>query len=334
MTPRGHGATTNAVATISRLATDALHVCERGGAVRSLHRRGLTWVSFQPMPDHACGIDFAIRKLPGLGLLSGAVQGIRHEHTHEDAGDGNDDFSIHMNLSGLSVVSGRDGEVTLRDGDAMLLSYSVSRTITRPGLVHHRIVRLPRVSLAPLVRNIDDAVLRVIPRGTGTLNLLTNYVGALIDDPVIETPETRQLVIAQLCDLIAVTLGATRDAAAVAEGRGIRAARLRAIKSDIEAHLAHGDLSPAAVARRQKISHRYIRKLYESEGTSFSEFELGRRLVRAHRMLTDRLWAGRSIASIAFEAGFGDLSYFNRTFKRFYGTPPSEMRRAIDRRGI
>ncbi len=32
----------------------------------------------------------------------------------------------------------------------------------------------------------------------------------------------------------------------------------------------------------------HIRKLFESEGTSFSEFVLGRRLVRAHRMLTVR----------------------------------------------
>jgi AraC-like DNA-binding protein len=317
-----------------QFATDALHVQERGGAVRSLYQRGLTWVSFQPMPDRACGIDFVIRKLPGLGLLSGAVQGIRHEHTHEDVGNGNDDFSIHMNLSGLSIVSGRGSEVTLRDGDAVLLRYSVSRTITRPGLVHHRIVRLPRASLTPLVRNIDDAVMRPIPRGTGTLNLLTNYVGALIDDPVIVTPEMRQLIIAQLCDLIAVTLGATRDAAADAEGRGIRAARLRAIKSDIEVHLAHGDLSPAAVARRQRISDSYIRKLFAGEGTSFSEFVLVRRLVRAHRMLTDRRWGDRGIASIAFESGFGDLSYFNRTFKRFYGIPPSEIRAAIDRRDI
>ena len=316
------------------LATRALHVQERGGAVRSLYQRGLTWVSFRPMPGLACGIDLAIRKVPGLGLLSGTAQSVRHEHTHEDVSDGNDDFSIHMNLSGLSIVAGRGGEMTLRDGDAVLLSYSESRTIARPGLVHHRIVRLPRASLTPLVRNIDDAVLRSIPRGTGTLTLLTNYVGALIDDPVIETPGMRQLIVAQLCDLIAVTLGATRDAAAVAEGRGIRAARLRAIKSDIEAHLAHGDLSPAAVARRQRISDSYIRKLFEGEGTSFSEFVLVRRLVRAHRMLSDRRWADRSIASIAFEAGFGDLSYFNRTFKRFYGTTPSEIRGTIDRQGI
>jgi AraC-like DNA-binding protein len=319
---------------MTRPATDALHVLERGGAVRSLYGRGLTWVPLRPIPGLACGADIAIRQMPGLGLQSGTVWGNRHEHTHEDVVEGNDDFSIHINLSGLSLVAGRGGQITLRDGDAVLLTYSESRTITRPGPVNHRIVRLPRASLAPLVNNIDDAVVRPIPRGTGTLNLLTSYVGALIDDPVIATPEMRQLIVAQLCDLIAVTLGATRDAAVVAEGRGIRAARLRAIKSDIEDHLAHGDLSPAAVARRQRISDSYIRKLFEGEGTSFSEFVLVRRLVRAHRMLTDQRWTDRSIAQIAFEAGFGDLSYFNRTFKRFYGTPPSEIRRAIEQRDI
>ena len=308
---------------------DALHVRAQDGAVQSLHERGVTWVSFKPIPDRACGIDFTLRKLPDLGLLSGAVQGLRHEHARRDSGDGDDDFSFHMNLSGLSFVSGARGEMTLGDGDAMLLNYSVSRTISRPGLVDHRVVRLHRAALSPLVRNIDDAVLCRIPRGTGMLSLLRNYVDAVFNDPALAMPEMRQLIIAQLCDLIAVTLGATRDATAIAGGRGIRAARLRAIKSDIEAHLACNDLSPGVVARRQGVSDSYIRKLFEGEGTSFSQFVLGRRLVRAQRMLSDRRWADRSIASIAFETGFGDLSYFNRTFRRCYGNTPSEVRGAV-----
>ena len=308
-------------------STDALHVQEQGGAVQSLYRRGLTWVPLHPIPGRPCGADIAIRQMPGLGLQSGTVWGNRHEHTHADVVDGNDDFSLHMNLNGLSVVSGRGREMTLRDGDAVLLTYSESRTITRPGLVYHRIVRLPRASLTPLVPNIDDAIFRPIPRGTGALNLLMKYAGALIDDPGIVTPEISRLAASQISDLIAVILGAARDAAALAEGRGIRAARLRAVKGDIETHLVHGEVSPAAVAKRHKISESYIRKLFEDEGMSFSEFVLTRRLVRTHRMLTDRRWAARSIASIAFESGFGDLSYFNRTFKRVYGSPPSEIRR-------
>lgn len=299
--------------------------------MQSLHKRGVTWVAFEPMPDLEGGIDFAIRKLPGLGILSGTVDGIRHRHTREDD---DTDFSFHLNLSGLSAVVGRGREIILRDGDAMLLSYTESRMISRPGPVYHRVLRLPRASLAPLVRDIDDALLQAIPRGTGALTLLSHYSGALLDDPALAVPETRQLVATQLCDLIAVTLGATRDGAAIAEGRGIRAARLRAIKNDIEAHLTHADLSPSALARRQCISESYIRKLFESEGTSFSAFVLVRRLVQAHRMLTDWRREDRSIAWIAFACGFGDLSYFNRTFKRLYDATPSDIRSGAERREI
>src|SRR5436305_3535516 len=251
-------------------AVNALRVKAHGDAVRTLQDQGLTWVTFDPIPNLVCDIDFGIGKLPELGLLSGTVRGVRHVHAHHDTGDGNDDFSLHLNVSGLSTVVSRRGETALRDGDAMLLRYSTGRTISRPSLVDHRVIRLPRASLGPLVPNIDDAVLRPIPSGTGMLNLLRGYADALFDDPVLGAPDVRQLLVTQLCDLVAVTLGATRDAAAVAEGRGIRAARLRAIKTDIEANLPHGDLSPASVARRQNVSDSYIRKLFEGEETSFS----------------------------------------------------------------
>jgi AraC-like DNA-binding protein len=307
-------------------AAGALRVRAHGDAVRTLRDQGLTWVTFDPIPDLACNIDFSIRKLPELGLLSGTVRGVRHVHAHLDSGDGDDDFSFHLNVSGLSTVVSRRGETTLRDGDAMLMSYSAGRTVNRPALVDHRVIRLPRALLRPLVPGIDDAVLRPIPRGTGMLNLLRCYADALFNDAAVAAPQMRRLIVAQLCDLVAVTIGATRDAAAIAEDRGIRVARLRAIKDDIEAHLADGDLTPVVVAGRQRISDSYVRKLFESEGTSFSEFVLTRRLVRANRMLTDPRWADRTIASIAFECGFGDLSYFNRTFKRFYGVPPSDIR--------
>jgi AraC-like DNA-binding protein len=305
---------------------DAVRVEALGGAVRSLHERGLTWVSFEAMPNLACRIDFTLRKLPDLGLLSGTVEGVRHVHARRDSGDGNDDFSFHLNVGGLSVVAGRRGEAELRDGDGMLLNYSVARTISRPGLVDHRVIRLPRARLGPLVRNIDDTVLRPIPREVGMLKLLKRYVDAVFDDRALKQPDLRQVIVGHLCDLVAVTVGATRDAAAAAEGRGIRAARLRAIKGDIEAQLGRNELSTEVIARRHRISDSYIRKLFAGEGTTFSQFVLIRRLVRANRMLSDARWADRSVAWIAFEVGFGDLSYFNRTFKRLYGATTSEVR--------
>ncbi len=321
-------------ANLTETYAGAVRVRESGAGVESLYRRGLTWVSFQPLTDAACGIDFAIRKLPGLGLLSGTVHGVRHEHAIVNTHNGNDDLSLHINVCGQSIVAGRRGEFSLQDGEAVLLSYSTPRTITRPGLVDHRVIRLPRASLAPLVHNIDDLLLRAIPRGTGPLNLLTHYIGVLIDDPVLAAPEMRQLIIHQLCDLIAATLGATCDTAAVAEGRGIRAVRLRAIKNDIYANVTRDDLTPGKIAKRHNISESYIRKLFEAEGTSFSKFVQMRRLVLARRMLTDQRMANLSIAAIAFECGFGDLSYFNRSFKSLYGARPSEIRAGFTLRAL
>jgi AraC-like DNA-binding protein len=45
-------------------------------------------------------------------------------------------------------------------------------------------------------------------------------------------------------------------------------------------------------------------------------------------MLIDRRYAHLNIAQIADESGFGDVSYFNRAFRRQFGAKPSDFREA------
>ena len=90
-------------------------------------------------------------------------------------------------------------------------------------------------------------------------------------------------------------------------------------------------MTVAAIAARHGVSSRYLHKLFESEGTTFTQFILRERLDRAYRMLRDPRFVARSITSIAYDAGFGDLSYFNRTFRRHYGATPSDIRSDITR---
>ena len=106
----------------------------------------------------------------------------------------------------------------------------------------------------------------------------------------------------------------------------MRAARLKAIKDDILERIAQPGLTLADVARSQQISESYIRQLLAENRTTFTDFVLGSRLTRAHRMLVDPRYTDHSISAVAYEAGFGDLSYFNRTFRRRYGATPSEVR--------
>jgi AraC-like DNA-binding protein len=127
-------------------------------------------------------------------------------------------------------------------------------------------------------------------------------------------------------DLIALTLGASEDATALAEERTIPAIRLRAIKSDIVANLEDERLTVGAVAARHRVTPRYVHRLFEREGITYTQFVLRQRLERAYRILRDPRFAAMSISSIAYEVGFGDLSYFNRAFRRQFQCTPSEVK--------
>lgn len=107
---------------------------------------------------------------------------------------------------------------------------------------------------------------------------------------------------------------------------GVRAARLREIKSDIGGNLRQHGLSIDGVASRHGISAGYVRQLFTAEGTTFTEFVLQQRLAAAQAMLRDPHFADRSVTAIAFEAGFGDVAYFNRIFRRRFGKKPSDTR--------
>jgi AraC-like DNA-binding protein len=217
----------------------------------------------------------------------------------------------------------------LRDGDAFYATRDVTEiTVTRPTPVRFIGCRVPRGPVALLLGRLDDTPVHLVPHRTEALNLLVTYASAIADALPLATAELQRLAVSHMHDLVAATIGATRDGRAIAEGRGIAAARLRAIMTDISAHLGDGDLSVAEVARRHRLTPRYIHRLFENEDLTFSSFVLGQRLSRAHRILSDPHLSDRNISSVAFDVGFGDLSYFNRAFRRRYAATPTEIRRS------
>src|SRR4051812_14069084 len=61
----------------------------------------------------------------------------------------------------------------------------------------------------------------------------------------------------------------------------MRVAKLHAIKSDIGQNLDRSDLSIAALAARHACTSRFVQRLFEMVGTTFTEYVLAQRLVRA-----------------------------------------------------
>jgi AraC-like DNA-binding protein len=285
-----------------------------------------------PLSDGPFHADTMMRALPGLGIVFGTVANLQVTRTREhEVLDSGDDFILSMTTSGVRVVSQCGREQTLRAGDACLLSHVEPGMVTFSSLSRFIGLRLPRRTLAPLVSNLDDAVMRPVPRDTEALRLLARYITELDDGYQLATPELRRVVVTHIHDLVALVVGATGDATALAEGRGVRAARLAAIKADIIANLGRRSLTVDVVAARHRLTPRHLQRLFETEGMTFSEFVLSQRLIRAHRMLADPRFADHTISTIAFEVGFGDLSYFNRTFRRLYGAAPSDVRVAASR---
>lgn len=103
-------------------------------------------------------------------------------------------------------------------------------------------------------------------------------------------------------------------------------ARRIAILRMIDNHSADPALNAVAVARALGVTPRYVHLLLADTGRSFTHHLLQRRLETAAALLHDPQWRHRRIADIAVEAGFTDLSYFSRSFRRRYGVPPSALR--------
>jgi AraC-like DNA-binding protein len=104
--------------------------------------------------------------------------------------------------------------------------------------------------------------------------------------------------------------------------------RLAAILRIIELRSHDPDLSATTAAGLVGITPRYLHLLLKETGRSFTHHLLGRRLERVAALLRDPQWRDRKVADIAAEAGFTDLSYFNRVFRRRFGATPSGMRQA------
>jgi AraC-like DNA-binding protein len=286
----------------------------RRDALHALAERGL--VPVRPLAGHTATVELVKWRLPDLSIMSGTFAGVSHGG---DRADGDVFFGI--NVGGTGHARQDRHRVTIEPGSAVLADPRGGRfTIDRPDPNRLVGMRLPRRTLG---LGADPVTLRVVPAGTPALLLLTRYVAAM-DEHVADSlahPFARHLA-----ELIALSLRPPGTDPPPAAVPGIRAARLCAIKADIDRHLTDGSLTAAAVAARHRISTRYLHKLFADDALTFSRFLLDRRLDLAHARLRDPRFTAATVSRIASDAGFGDLSYFNRTFRRRFGRTPSDVR--------
>ncbi|UMY18637.1 acetamidase/formamidase family protein [Methylobacterium organophilum] len=120
---------------------------------------------------------------------------------------------------------------------------------------------------------------------------------------------------------------ATERASEAADASSSRVALLQRLYATIERRLGAASLSVAEIAQSEGISERYVQKLFEGSGDSFSQYLRERRLQRAWHDLVDPACGAVSISEIAYRYGFSDSAHFSRLFRERFGLPPRELRR-------
>jgi AraC-like DNA-binding protein len=219
----------------------------------------------------------------------------------------------------------RGREVVLDEGDAALVSCAEEVVaLQSPGLFLG--LHIPHADLTALLPNTENRVMRRIPRDVPALRLLVDYIGLIHAHGELSRSELQRSVVSHVHDLLALALATDADTTMPAAHAGAGAARLRAVKHDIIENLARPDLSIDVVATRHHLQARYIQRLFQRDGTTFSQFVLERRLSKAHSLLLVARRHNVNIATVAFACGFNDQSYFNRRFRQHFGLTPSDVR--------
>jgi len=188
-------------------------------------------------------------------------------------------------------------------------------------------VTVQAAALKSLVAQPEDLSGRPVRSGPA-LRLLDRYLRSLASFKEPPSSKLASTVGVHLLDLVAATLGPTAEAADIVTERGVKAAKLQAILAEVAQRFSDPNFDLNHVAAALGMSRRYVQKLLEGTGKSFTEHLAGCRLQRAFAMLTDPHHLHLAIIDIAFAVGFGDVSHFNRTFRRHFGETPSGVRAA------
>ncbi len=157
----------------------------------------------------------------------------------------------------------------------------------------------------------------------GVLTLAMDYSDLLLANEQA-AEEAGSQIASHILDLVAIGLGARRDAGEMAGKGGLRAVRLTHVLGILQRRFTEADFSAHALAADARLSERYVNELLYEAGASFSSRLLELRLRKAVDLLAQP--GHRRVSDVAFACGFNDLSYFNRCFRRRFGLTPTAAR--------
>ncbi|WP_178130733.1 AraC family transcriptional regulator [Reyranella sp. CPCC 100927] len=271
--------------------------------------------------------DFTIRCFGPV--RAGTVDRSPYEFTFRQQ----DQLSLHLIHRGTVHARQAGLDYSADPGACYVLDHTRACRTTSPQGERIRIrnIGVDPAALRGLVRRPHDATGLLHSRPT--LHLLDHYLAGLETLEAAPEPALLHSIGVHLLDLFAAVLGPTSDAREVIAARGVQAARVQTVLAAMDRHFNQPLFTVGTLAAKLGVSRRYVHRLLERTGRTFSQHVLDRRLRYAHALLSDPHVASWRIIDIAGTAGFDDISYFNRQFRARFGETPTSVRCIIARAG-
>ena len=286
------------------------------------------FMDLSPEHERAGPFDAVVESIPLADGAVNRVSGTPHHvrRTRAQIGRSSEQcYFLNLQLGSECVIEQRDRSVRLTPGQVALFasdlpfrifhppdevmnvaSFWLPRDLVEEALPGGAAPPICRVSDHPFLGPLIGAAARTLNRGARALD--AEEGGLLLES------------------LVRLSAGAATRRHAT-DPASARPALLAALLEHVESRLDDPGLSVGSVAARFGISRRYLHKLFEPTGESFSRHVLSRRLERVAAELAAPERARTPIAEIAFRNGFSDLSWFNRSFKARFGATPRDMRK-------
>jgi AraC-like DNA-binding protein len=233
-------------------------------------------------------------------------------------GDGDDNVSLVVSLGRALSISHRKREARLARNEAIIMQADAPGSAgTRQQLAVLEVSIAQREWESRNTRPVD-LLMNVINRNSQTLSLLLGYIRTLAKTGLPSAAKARDLVCRHLTDL--VILAVTEPSLGESQIDCVVAARRAAMLDYITSHFCDPNLSGSSVAEKLGISQRYLQRLIEATGKTFTEHVNELRLDRAFLLLSGG--ANKRVSDIAFEVGYSDLTNFYRHFRSRFGDTP------------
>lgn len=276
---------------------------------------GRRTVTGNAVVSNAGGLELA-QVANDVDVIRRDIGDIRHDH--------GENLFLLLQIEGTCGIEQHERQAIVAPGDCILVD-SASPSIFHFGghFSNHLSVHLPRqLLLADRSRRVEVA--RRIDAADPMSTMLRALVAKMIrtDANDKSAPHLRELL-----------FSATRQAFAIDDEQNERlptesaGERLQVVQILIDRHLTDESLTPQWLANKIGISLRTLQEDFSALGTTATSMIRMRRLrlVREQLIQMKNRPSAPTIAEIAYSAGFNDISYFNRCFRKLFDCSPKDM---------